>query len=439
MTKGSRLRDRVGAVIGSGRSVGGRMSWGLIDQGLSSLTNFAVGIVVAHSVGLEEFGAFALAWFTYGLVLNISRGLTTDPLVVRFSGVSVAAWRTAVSCTSTTAVVVGVVMGTVCLLLGLVVPGPVGGALVVLGVMLPLLVLQDSWRFAFFAAGQGHKACLNDLVWALALVPAMALAVQRESLPDLVLAWGLAGGVAALFGFLQARVVPSPAGARTWFLEQKDLGVRYLVENVTQSGATQLRMYALGLIAGLSEVAALRGAQLLLGPLLTVLMGIGTVAVPEAVRWLRRSHRHLVRFCVVLGSVESSAALLWGVSLAILLPLGVGTVVLGDVWGPASPLVLPLTLSVIVGTFTTGAVTGLRALGAARRSVRTQAVDSCLYVLATVIGATVAGALGATWAALLAALLSGLFWWTQFRGALRAEPHSHPVMGVEDPGSLTAR
>ena len=78
---------RLRAMIASARSVGGRMSWGLVDQAISSLTNFAVGIVVAHNFELEEFGAFTLAWFTYGLVLNISRGLATDPLVVRFSGV----------------------------------------------------------------------------------------------------------------------------------------------------------------------------------------------------------------------------------------------------------------------------------------------------------------------------------------------------------------
>lgn len=439
MTTGDRLLSPVSGLIHSVRSVGGRMSWGLIDQGLSSLTNFAVGIFVAHSVGLEEFGAFTLAWFTYGLILNVSRGLATDPLVVRFSGVPLADWRTAVSRTSATAIVVGVAMGVACLLLGLVVPGPVGGALVGLGVVLPLLVLQDSWRFAFFAAGQGHKACLNDLVWGLALVPAMAVAVQRESLFGLVLAWGLAGGAAALFGFWQARIVPSLGGARIWFREQRDLGVRYLVENVTQSGGTQLRMYALGVIAGLAEVAALRGAQLLLGPLLTVLMGIGTVAVPEAVRWLRRSRGHLVRFCLALGSVESAAALLWGLALWVLLPRGVGEVVLGRVWEPASPLVLPLCLSVIVSTFSTGATTGLRALGTARRSLRSQVVESTLFVLATVIGATVAGALGATWAGLVAAVVSGIFWWTQLRRALHGAEGNGPVPGVEDAGSFTAR
>ena len=43
----------------------------------------------------------------------------------------------------------------------------------------------------------------------------------------------------------------------------------------------------------------------------------------------------LVEFCLALGSVESSAALLWGLGLLVLLPMGLGPFVLGRVWEPA--------------------------------------------------------------------------------------------------------
>ena len=61
------------------------------------MTNFAVGIYVARSLGVTAFGVFSLAWVTYGVVLNVSRGLATDPLMVRFSGVPDASWRGAVA------------------------------------------------------------------------------------------------------------------------------------------------------------------------------------------------------------------------------------------------------------------------------------------------------------------------------------------------------
>lgn len=179
------------------RAMVGRLSWGLADQAASSMSNFAVGIYVARSLGPAAFGAFSLAWVTYGVVLNVSRGLATDPLVVRFSGVPDASWRSAVVRSSGTALGVGTTIGAACLLIGLALGGSVGPAFAVLGVVLPGLLLQDAWRFAFFAAGTGQKAFVNDLVWGVALVPALVVAAHVGSVAAFVLAWGASASVAA--------------------------------------------------------------------------------------------------------------------------------------------------------------------------------------------------------------------------------------------------
>ncbi|MGH3932903.1 MAG: hypothetical protein ACRDTF_23345, partial [Pseudonocardiaceae bacterium] len=121
------------AVSRAGRAAAGRLSWGLGDQAVSSLTNFAVGIYVARSLGVADFGIFSLAWVTYGVVLNISRGLATDPLVVRFSGEPTESWRTAVSRTSGTALLVGLGAGAATAVAGVAIGGAVGGAFVALG------------------------------------------------------------------------------------------------------------------------------------------------------------------------------------------------------------------------------------------------------------------------------------------------------------------
>ena len=42
-----------------------RMGWGVADQGMSSLTNFAVNIYIAHELGAAAYGAFVLAFVTY--------------------------------------------------------------------------------------------------------------------------------------------------------------------------------------------------------------------------------------------------------------------------------------------------------------------------------------------------------------------------------------
>jgi hypothetical protein len=404
---------------GGGRAMAGRLSWGLADQAVSSMTNFAVGIAVARELGVIAFGIFSLVWVTYSVVLNVSRGLATDPLMVRFSGVATDHWRHAVTRSSGTALSVGIAAGLASGLAGIAVGGSLGAAFVALGAVLPALLLQDSWRYAFFAAGLGRKAFVNDAVWAAALIPAMIFAAQRGGVVEFVLAWGLSAAVAAGYGCVQMGLLPRTSGARGWLWQQRDLGPRYLVENVSYSGASQLRMYGLGAIAGLADVGTVRGADLLLGPYVAVLMGMSLVTVAEAARVLRRSPHRLRLFCLLLGGGQAVGVLAWGLVLLFLLSDGVGQFVLGSVWHSASALILPATLTMMGVSFSNAAACGLRALGAARRSMRSQLIVSAIYVAGGIGGAVVAGALGSAWGVAVAVLVGSALWWVQLHAGLR--------------------
>jgi O-antigen/teichoic acid export membrane protein len=413
------------------RSMAGRLSWGLGDQAVSSLTNFAIGLYVARSLGATAFGIFSLAWVTYGVVLNISRGLATDPLMVRFSGAPVESWRVAVARATGTALAVGLVTGVVSLLLGLALGGGLGHAFVALGVIMPALLVQDAWRFGFFAAGAGRKAFVNDLVWGVALIPAMVVAAQHGTISGFLLAWGCSAAVAALYGLVQTRVMPRLGGVLGWLRDQIDLGARYLVENVSNSGASQLRAYGLGAIAGLAAVGTVRGAELLLGPFLALLMGLSLVTVAEGARVLRRSPHRLRHFCMILGGGQATAALVWGIGILVLLPDSAGRFVLGSLWDTASTLILPVTLAVVGASFTTGAAAGLRALGAARRSLRSQLIASAAYVTFGLIGAAIGGASGSAWGVAAATLSGSAVWWFQLNAGMR-EYLSRLPTGPED-------
>ncbi|MGW0536810.1 hypothetical protein [Streptomyces sp. NPDC003032] len=410
------------------RAVVGRLSWGLADQAASSMSNFVVGIYVARSLGLAAFGVFSLAWVTYGVVLSVSRGLATDPLVVRFSGVPDASWRGAVARSSGTALGVGAAIGAVSLVVGLALGGRVGTAFAGLGVMLPGLLLQDAWRYAFFAAGAGRKAFVNDLVWGVALVPAMVVAARVGSVAAYVLAWGASAAVAAVYGCLQSGIRPRLTGAREWIREHHDLGYRYLVENTCVSGASQLRAYGLGAIVGVSAVGVIRGAELLLGPFLAVLMGLSLVTVAEAARVVRRAPHRLGTFCLLLGGAQAVAALLWGGAL-LLVPDRLGEFVLGGVWSAASDLIVPAALGVAGAGLGTGAAAGLRALGAARRSLRSQLYASACYVGGGLGGAAAAGTVGSAWGVAAATVGGSAVWWLQLRSALR-ERHRNSIPEV---------
>ncbi len=92
-----------------------------------------------------------------------------------------------------------------------------------------------------------------------------------------------------MYGWAQSGIRPRLTGARPWIRDHRDLGYRYLVENTCVSGAGQLRAYGLGAIVGVGAVGVVRGAELLQGPFLAVLMGLTLVTVAEAARMLRQA------------------------------------------------------------------------------------------------------------------------------------------------------
>jgi hypothetical protein len=89
------------------------------------------------------------------------------------------------------------------------------------------------------------------------------------------------------------------------------------------------------------------------------------------------------------------------------------------VWAPASHLILPVSLSVTAAGVVAGATAGLRALGAARRSLRVQLIASAGYLGFGLIGAALGGAVGMSWGSTTAMWLGAGLWWLQLRAALR--------------------
>lgn len=407
-----------------GRGVG-RLGWGLVDQAASSVSNFAVVLYVVRTVGATQFGAFSLAYVTYGFVLSASRGLATAPLQVRFSGTGLPAWRRAVAGCTGNAAVAGLLSGLGVLLAAALMSGTTAQAFFALGLMLPGLLLQDSWRYAFFALGRGSQAFLNDMVWVLAMVPFLGFmrATHHRDVFSLTLAWGAAAAVAAVVGIWQAHVVPRPAQAWEWVRRHGDLGVRYLVENTSINGANQLRTYAVGIIVGLAAVGYLQAVNTLMGPFMVIYFGMTLVTVPEAVRALHRSPQRLWRFCVLLGAVLATAGLAWGAVMLVALPRGLGEWVLGPIWRPAYPLVLPLTISTAGACIGAGATAGLHALGAARRSLRAELIGSVLFLVSGLAGAFAGGVIGTVWGVTIATWIGSVVWWRQMRVAMREVGH----------------
>jgi O-antigen/teichoic acid export membrane protein len=398
-----------------------RLGWGVADQAVSSLSNFAVNIYIAHDLQAVQYGAFALAYVTYGVVLQISRGLATDPLLVRFSGTDVPTWRRAVANCTGTAATVGLAASVCTLGAAAFLGGATREAFLALGLTLPGLMLQDSWRFAFFAIGRGSQAFLNDIIWVLALLPAMAYlrATGRDDVFWFILAWGAAAALGASVGPLQARLLPRLLGCHEWLSRHRDLGLRYVAEGTAGTFASLLRNYGIAAILGLASLGYVQAANTLMGPFQIILFGMGLVALPEAARILRNSPRHMNLFCIALSVGLTLAALGWGIVLLVAMPHGLGAWLLGPKWKPTYGLILPTTLFVMGGCASAGQGTYMHALGAAKRSLRAALYTAVLTVAFSLAGAGFSGATGTLDGAALATWLGSVIYLWQLRRALR--------------------
>ena len=396
-----------------------RFGWGFGDQALSSLENFILGILVARTVGAEEFGAFSLAFSTYLLINGVSRSVTSDPLIVRFSGVEGPDYKRATGEANGAAFVIGCIGAVGVLVAAPLVRPELGGALLALGLTLPGLMTQDGWRFAFFAADQGSKAFVNDLVWAvvLAVLAGAVLLLDRASAFMFVLVWGTSATIAAGVGIKQSGVFPRPARTLPWFRTHKDLALPFLGQFGALIGGAQLSVYGISAIAGLAAAGALRATAILLGPITMFYRGIRMTAVPDAVRTAKRSPEALRGLVRKISLTLGAGTLAWGFAL-LLVPDSVGRALLGETWTGASSIILPITLATACGGVISGLEMGLRALAAAKRSFRARVALAPLSVVFGITGAFIDGVQGASWGQFLGAVLGMGIWEWHFAKAL---------------------
>lgn len=409
------------------------MAWTVVDQGLSSLTNFGIAVVAARQAGLLEFGAFSVALTTYLLLLGLSRAVCTDPLVVRFSIEGTPGRREAMKAATGAALALSGAAAVLIALAGLASSGALRASMLALAVSIPGLLVQDSMRFTFFAMGRPARAAANDLVWVCGLAVVFTiLFVLTDPSPALLLAgWGLAATVAAVVGPFQARLCPCPRQVMRWFRDQADLAGRYLLDFFALAGQVHLLLYGVAIVAGLGAFGAFRAAQLLLGPINTLFFAALSTSVPEGARVRGDAEGSLYRMVRNLAIALPALALVW-VALMVALPASVGTAVLGDSWPRAHDLVLPVGLAIAISGVVAAADSGLRALAAAARGLKARVALLPLVAVAGLGGAALGGAAGCAVGLIAANSIGAGIFWFQFSRAFAEDVP--PVRDRSDSG-----
>ncbi|WP_229925006.1 hypothetical protein [Streptomyces sulfonofaciens] len=368
------------------------MAASVLDQAASSLTNILVLVIAARVSTTTGFAAFSMVYLTFTVLLGLNVAYVGQALVLERGDEHAlgAACRSAVAFTACAACAAGGPL----LLGGLLAGGRQGGAFAALGLVLPLVLVQDGLRYAFSALRRPGRALAADTLRLLCVVPALVLQPQHATPARLVAVWGLSAVPALLLGLGLLRPFATGAAVRLrGYLRRGHLGMRFAVEFCVGNASSQLAVLALGLLADPLAVGALRGATTLFGPLNVLFTSVNAFGPPVLGRLGGR--RATTRAAAALGAVLAALGLGWAAVLYAL-PASAGRHILGATW-PSAAALLPATGGqyAVMGLGTCALVT-LRVL-TPRATLSVQVVFSLLTVVLMLTGYRVGGASGAAW------------------------------------------
>jgi O-antigen/teichoic acid export membrane protein len=386
----------------------------------SSLTNFALGIIIARNVSPTEFGAWAILYWSFIFALNVARAFGANPLVMRYSHVERTLAARATAQATGTATVVGLVCAVIAISLGFL--GIAGGpAAIILGIGLPLLLLQDAYRFVFMAAGRALEAFLSDTSWAV--VMGLLLVVGRiahipNSLVVILAYWEIGAAAGAVYALVRSPATPTFGGIPSWIREHRAVLPGLAAGTIISVGSQTLTTYALAGWAGLEVVASIRAGSTLLSPIYVVFQGIMLVAGPDASRTVRTALKQLPQRLAWLSGILAAVAIA-GAIVAMALPETLGRALLGQNWPLAGPVLPGLSVSMTLGLMIGTTGLGMFVLRATNRSARLTFAGAIITAILTIGAGVWGGAVAAVWGGAVAAGIQTVLFLQGFRVSYR--------------------
>jgi len=368
------------------------VSWGLLDQIVSSGSTFLFVVVAARALSASDLGSVSVAFEFYLLGVFAARGVSGDPLTSRFSGLDVIGLRNPVRSAASTAIAIGALLGILLVAGSFFVEPTLRSVLIVVGVAMPGLTLQDYVRSALIVQGRVRSTFVNDCLWTFGQLPAMAAAIAIDSRPATVCAaWAATGCVVALIGLFQLHHTPArPQAVRSWLRENRDLWPFYLGDNLLYELSSLSLILIVSATAGLESMAGFRVAMTVYAPLSLIGRGVISVAVALLAR-NRDAPGEVRRNALIISLILTPLAIGWGL-LTLLIPEQLGEAFFGKSWAEASPIVFLASFVCASGLFATGVSIGLRSLSAGRHTLSGRLIVS----IGAAIAAGIGGALGAT-------------------------------------------
>ena len=290
-----------------------------VDQLIYSGSNFALAVLGGRTLTQSDFGRFALAILAISIMVNLGKAVWHEPDLA--DGVSATWpppwWLVGVAVLSTLA-------ATALPFLGVVIAAVV------------VAVAQDRVRYRAFAARDVRPVVAGDSVWLGFVAAYILLAVELDSPSDILLVWTAGACLSISVIVIGSRPPLAPRST-----SRVPIGQRWalLLDNMLSSGMTQIGGLVLAVFLTIDDIATLRAAIIVLGPVGIVIGALTTWIFssldrtkPDIANVARRSS------WVAVGSLVLTGVL--GV-----LPATIGVRILGEAW-PVRTVLMLIGLSV---------------------------------------------------------------------------------------------
>ena len=392
--------------------------WALVDQLLSTGTNFLIALILVRRVSVREYGAFSLIVIIYVLVTGAVRVLNVDPLLIRHA-YDVEGLKRRTPQALAVAAGIGVAVSAALVVSAALAPS-MRSLLLVLAVTMPLLLVQDAGRALCFAQRRAALGAASDGAWAVVEVAALALVVVLA--PDAPV-WLLAAtwlGAGAIAGLAVARLLATRLDisyAREWFADSRDLGLPLVWVFALSAAPTYLLFAFAPLVSGLAQLGAARAAYIPFGVFGVVLQGSALVLLPAAARRDDDERSRLARQASLALGLLATA---WTATV-LLAPGSLGTHLFGDSWGESEGPRRIFGICVIAQAVAVGPLTALRAMGRPKELARVRIGPLPVIFGGGLLLASLLGASGiAIGIATGEALAAGLAWHQLHAATVRA-------------------
>jgi O-antigen/teichoic acid export membrane protein len=436
------LRDRVKNPNADATAAGPtsrRAGLTLLDQGVSSGSNFAVTVGVARLMGAAGLGYFSFAYAAWQLLSSLHRAVVTDPMTltgdIRSSMVGDRIRRGMAA-----ELVLGAAGALVTAITGLVLVATgqrgYGTSMLAIAPWLPVLLIQDYWRWIGFMSRRPGRSLLNDTIFNCVQGGAFGAVFlfHVHSIEVIVAAWGVGGLAGALWGMVLYRTGPTFVGGWSLLSERWSLSKWLAGETLLNSGANQSAIFIAAAILGPIGLGGLRAARTLVaGPSMVLMQAGGSVGLPEATHaYEKRGWRGLAnvsRVVIWLGVLTTGACLaivvIWGRTLL--------TLVYGASFARYEPAAVLFGISLVLVALELGPLLLLKTTRNTRWMFHIQVINVLTSLSSTIALSAAYGVDGAATATVLrcGASASGCAWYRR-----KARLASSPQPGSRSDGPV---